>query len=152
MMLTFVILAITIVLFIVDKIRIDLVAILSLLALTLTGLIDTEQALSGFANATVVTIAGLFVVGAGLFRTGVADWLGSQLLKLAGSSEIRLFVLLMVGAAILSAFLSNTGTVAVLLPAVVAAAWRIGSLPSKLLIPMAFAAQIGGLLTLIGTL
>jgi di/tricarboxylate transporter len=149
--LTFVILAVTIILFVSDKIRVDIVAMLALLALTLTGLIDTNQALAGFANSTVVTIAGLFVVGGGLFRTGVADWLGDQLLRLAGDSETRLLIVLMLGAAVLSAFLSNTGTVAVLLPAVVAAAWRIGSTPSKLLIPMAFAAQTGGLLTLIGT-
>lgn len=151
MVLTFIILAVTIGLFILDVIRIDIVAMLALLALLLSGLIDTRQALAGFANSTVVTIAGLFVVGEGLFRTGVADWLGDQLLKAAGASEIRLVVVLMLGTALLSAFLSNTGTVAVLLPVAVAAAWRIRSMPSKLLIPLAFAAQIGGLLTLIGT-
>lgn len=151
MILTFVILAVTIILFISDKFRIDIVALLSLMALFLFGLIDTNQALAGFANSTVVTIAGLFVVGGGLFRTGVADWLADQLLRLAGSNETRLLIMMMVGTAFLSAFLSNTGTVAVLLPAVVAAAWRIGSKPSRLLLPMAFAAQIGGLLTLIGT-
>lgn len=151
MILTFAVLTITIILFISDKIRIDVVAALSLLALVLLGLIDADQALAGFSNSTVVTIAALFVVGGGLFRTGVADWLGGQLLRLAGDSDLRLLVMLMVGTAVLSAFLSNTGTVAVLLPAVVAAAWRINSVPSKLLIPMAFAAQVGGLLTLIGT-
>jgi di/tricarboxylate transporter len=151
MILTFIILALTIILFISDRLRIDIVAMLALLALTLTGLIDANQALAGFANSTVVTIAALFVVGAGLFKTGVADWLGSRLLDLAGASETRLLILLMIGTAILSGFMSNTGTVAVLLPALVAAAWRIGSPPSKLLIPLAFAAQIGGLLTLIGT-
>jgi len=151
MILTFIILAITIILFITDKLRVDIVALLALLALLLTGLISVEQALAGFANSTVITIAALFVVGEGLFRTGVADWLGDQLLKLAGNSEIRLLIALMVGTALLSAFLSNTGTVAVLLPVVVAAAWRIRSMPSKLLIPLAFAASIGGMLTLIGT-
>lgn len=151
MILTFVILTLTIILFILDVFRIDLVALLALLALVLTGLITSDQALAGFANSTVVTIAALFVVGGGLFRTGVADWLGDQLLRLAGSSEARLLIVLMLGTAALSGFLSNTGTVAVLLPAVVAAAWRIRSTPSRLLIPMAFAAQIGGLLTLIGT-
>lgn len=151
MILTFVILIITIVLFIIDKLRVDIVAMLALLALVLTGLINTDQALAGFANSTVVTIAGLFVVGEGLFRTGVADWMGDKLLKLAGSSQNRLLVVLMLGTALLSGFLSNTGTVAVLLPVVVATAWRIRSLPSKLLIPLAFGASIGGMLTLIGT-
>ncbi len=151
MILTFAILAITIVLFITDLLRVDVVAILALLALLLTGLITVDQALAGFANSTVITIAVLFVVGEGLFRTGVADWLGDQLLRLAGNSELRLLIALMVGTALLSGFLSNTGTVAVLLPVVVAAAWRIRSTPSKLLIPLAFAASIGGMLTLIGT-
>ena len=151
MILAFIILIITIVLFVSDRFRVDIVAMLGLLALILTGLIDTSQALAGFANSTVIMIAGLFVVGGGLFRTGVADWLGEQLLRFAGKSEVRLLVVLMLGTAVLSAFLSNTGTVAVLLPAVAAAAWRINSTPSKLLLPMAFAAQIGGLLTLIGT-
>ena len=135
MILTFVILTVTIILFIIDKLRIDIVAMLALLALVLTGLIDSNQALAGFANSTVVTIAALFVVGEGLFQTGVADWMGDRLIRLAGSSETRLLVTLMVGTAVLSAFLSNTGTVAVLLPVVVAAAWRIRSMPSKLLIP-----------------
>lgn len=151
MILTFVILTLTILVFILDVFRVDVVALLALLALVLTGLITSEQALAGFANSTVVTIAGLFVVGGALFRTGVADWLGDQLLRLAGSSEARLLIVLMLGTAALSGFLSNTGTVAVLLPAVVAAAWRIRSAPSRLLLPMAFAAQVGGLLTLIGT-
>jgi di/tricarboxylate transporter len=151
MILTFVILAVTIILFIWDKLRIDIVAMLALLALVLTGIIDIGQGLAGFSNSTVIMIAGLFVVGSGLFRTGVADWLAEQLLKLAGSNETRLLVVLMLGTALLSAFLSNTGTVAVLLPAVVTAAWQVRSMPSKLLLPMAFAAQIGGLLTLIGT-
>ncbi len=151
MILTFVILTITIILFISDKFRVDIIALLALLALFLTGLITVDQALAGFANSTVITIAALFVVGEGLFRTGVADWLGDQLLKLAGNSQTRLLIALMVGTAFLSAFLSNTGTVAVLLPVAVAAAWRIGTTPSRLLIPLAFAASIGGMLTLIGT-
>mgnify|MGYP005856969137 FL=1 len=92
MILTFVILAVTIILFISDKFRVDIVALLALLALFLTGLINVDQALAGFANSTVITIAALFVVGEGLFRTGVADWLGDQLLKLAGNRETRLLI------------------------------------------------------------
>jgi len=151
MILTFVILIVTIVIFVWDKLRVDIVALLALLALALTGILEPKQALAGFSNTTVIMIAVLFVVGGGLFKTGVADWLGSQLLRLAGKSETRLIVMLMLGTALLSGFLSNTGTVAVLLPAVVAAAWRIGSVPSKLLVPLAFAASIGGMMTLIGT-
>ncbi len=151
MILTFFILFVTIGMFIWDKLRIDVVAMLALLALVLTGIINTKQAVAGFANTTVIMIAALFVVGAGLFKTGVADWLGDRLLSMADSSRNKLLIMLMFGTALLAAVLSNTGTVAVLLPAVVAAAWRIQSRPSKLLLPMAFAAQIGGLLTLIGT-
>lgn len=151
MMLTFLILAVTIVVFISDKLRVDIVALLALLALVLSGIIDTAQALAGFSDSTVVMIAALFVVGGGLFRTGVADWLGDRLLQWAGSRPTRLMVVLMAGTAFLSAFLSNTGTMAILIPVVVAAAWRINYSPAKLLLPIAFAASMGGLLTLVGT-
>ena len=103
------------------------------------------------SRSTVVMIAALFVVGEGLSRTGVTAWLGELILGMAGSNKGRLLVVLMAGTALLSAFISNTGTVATLLPAVVSSAWRIGSVPSKFLIPLAFSANTGGLLTLTGT-
>lgn len=149
--LTFAILAITIILFISGRLRSDLVALMSVLALFLFGIITTQQALSGFGDSTVIMIAALFVVGEGLSRTGVTAWLGEKILEFAGSNKIRLLVVMMAGTALLSAFISNTGTVATLLPAVSAAAWRIGSVPSKFLIPLAFSANTGGLLTLTGT-
>ena len=142
---TFIILGITIVLFVWGRWPPDLVAILSLLALALSGVIDTHEALSGFGNPTVVMIAALFVVGESLSRTGVTGWGGKKLLEVARGSKIRLLVVIMAGTAFLSAFISNTGTVATLLPAVVAAAWAVGSIPSKYLIPLAFAANTGGL-------
>lgn len=148
---TFAILAVTILLFIHGKLRSDLVALMSLLALFLANVLTADQALAGFSDSTVILIAALFVVGEGLSRTGVTAWMGNQVLQLAGSSKVRLLVVLMGGTAVLSAFISNTGTVATLLPAVVAAAWRIGSVPSKFLMPLAFAANTGGLLTLTGT-
>lgn len=148
---TFLVLAITIVLFIWGKIRSDLVAVISLLALFIGGILTTSEVLSGFGDSTVIMIASLFVVGEGLSRTGVTAWLGKQIISLAGDSPSRVLVVLMLGTAMLSAFISNTGTVATLLPAVVAIAWSIDSLPSKLLIPLAFAANTGGLLTLTGT-
>lgn len=151
MLITFIVLGVTILLFIWGRFPVELVALLSLLALILTGVLDVTQALSGFGDSTVVMIAALFVVGEGLSRTGVTGWLGEQLLRWAGGSEIRLLVLMMLGAAGLSAFISNTGTVATLLPAVVAASWRIGSNPSRFLIPLSFAASTGGLLTLTGS-
>jgi len=148
---TFVILGVTIVLFVWGRWPADLVALLSLLALALSGVIGTSDALAGFGNPTVVMIAALFVVGEGLSRTGVTGWGGQRLLEAARGSNIRLLVVVMAGTAGLSAFISNTGTVATLLPAVVAAAWTVGSVPSKFLMPLAFAANTGGLLTLTGT-
>ncbi len=151
MVLTFVILIITIILFVWGRLRSDLVALLALISLFLSGILTAEQALAGFSNATVIMIAALFVVGEGLSRTGVTAWLGQQILRLAGNSKGRLLIVLMIGTALLSAFISNTGTVATLLPAVVAASWRVAAVPSMFLIPMAFAANTGGLLTLTGT-
>ena len=148
---TFAILGVTIVLFVWGRWPADLVALLSLLALALSGVIETRDALAGFGNPTVVMIAALFVVGEGLSRTGVTGWGGQRLLEAARGSKIRLLVVVMAGTAGLSAFISNTGTVATLLPAVVAAAWTVGSVPSKFLVPLAFAANTGGLLTLTGT-
>ena len=148
---TFIILGITIVLFVWGRWPADLVALLSLLALALSGVIGTREAFAGFGNPTVVMIAALFVVGEGLSRTGVTGWGGKRLLEVARGSKIRLLVVVMAGTALLSAFISNTGTVATLLPAVVAAAWTVGSVPSKFLMPLAFAANTGGLLTLTGT-
>jgi len=151
MILTFVILILTIIIFIWGRWPSDLVALMALLALFLSGILTAEQALSGFSNSTVIMIAALFVVGEGLSRTGVTAWVGQQILHLAGNNMVRLLAVLMVGTALLSAFISNTGTVATLLPAVVAASWRVGSVPSVFLIPLAFAANTGGLLTLTGT-
>ncbi len=151
MILTFIILAITIALFVWNKIPADVVALLSLLALLLTGTLTTQQALSGFSDSSVIMIAGLFVVGEGLSRTGITAWLADLFMQLAGSTQTRLLAVLMSGTALLSAFMSNTGTVATLLPATVSMAWRIKSVPSKLLIPLAFAASAGGLLTLIAS-
>jgi di/tricarboxylate transporter len=148
---TFIILGITIILFIWGRWPADLVALLSLLALALFGVIGARDAVAGFGNPTVVMIAALFVVGEGLSRTGVTGWGGKQLLAMAQGSRFRLLVVIMAGTACLSAFISNTGTVATLLPAVVAAAWAVGSVPSKYLLPLAFAANTGGLLTLTGT-
>lgn len=148
---TFLVLGITIVLFIWGRLRSDLVAILSMLALYLGGVLSTSQAFSGFSNSTVIMIAALFVVGEGLSRTGVTSWLAKQVIHFAGKNIARILVVMMLGTALLSAFISNTGTVATLLPAVIAIAWSVNSLPSKLLIPLAFAANTGGLLTLTGT-
>jgi len=151
MTITFIILGITMVLFVWGKWQPDLVAVGSLLALFLANIITVEEAFSGFANSTVVLIASLFIVGEGLSRTGVTAYIGERLIGSARGNHIRLLVLAMTATAVLSAFISNAGTVATLMPAVVVAAWGLKSTPSAFLIPVAFAANAGGLLTLTGT-
>jgi di/tricarboxylate transporter len=145
------VLAVTIALFTTDWLRLDLVALLAVLALMLTGVLEPKEALAGFADPLVLIIAGLFVVGAGLFRTGVAGILGTWLGRIAGTNPTRMLVTIMVAVGVLSAFMSSTGTVAILLPVVVALAHKARVSPSKLLMPMAFASLLGGMLTLIGT-
>jgi len=146
-----VILALMLVLFVSNRWRLDLVAVMGLLALVLTGVITSNEAVAGFSDPVVLMIAGLFVVGAGLFQTGVADAIGRRIEALAGASVAALTAVIMVVTALLSALLSSTGTVAVLLPVVLAIARRRGISPSRLLMPMAYAALLGGMLTLIGT-
>ncbi|MDF1522030.1 MAG: SLC13 family permease [Trueperaceae bacterium] len=147
----FLILAATIALFVSDRVRLDLVALMSASALVLTGVLTPNQALAGFSDSLVITIAGLFVVSGALFQTGVAVRLGTWLGRVAGSSQTRLTLLVMAVTALLSGVMSSTGTVAVMLPVVVTLAWRAKISPSKLLIPLAFASLLGGMLTLIGT-
>jgi di/tricarboxylate transporter len=141
----------TVLLFVSDRIRLDVVALLSLLALTLTGILSPTEAIAGFSDPIVLMIAGLFVVSGGLFRTGVAARIGEVLGSVAGRSRLRLTAVLMIAAGTLSGFMSSTGTVAVMLPVTVTLAWRAGISPSKLLIPLSFASLLGGMLTLIGT-
>ena len=144
-------LAATIALFVSDRVRLDVVALLSLLVLLLTGVLTPAEGMAGFSNPIVLMIAGLFVIGGALSATGVADWLGIKLGALAGTDEKRLVVVIMLAAALLSAFMSSTGTVAVLLPVVGTLAERARVSPARLLMPMAFASLLGGLMTLIGT-
>mgnify|MGYP000311454877 CR=1 FL=1 len=94
---------------------------------------------------------GLFVVGGAIFQTGLAKMISSRILKLAGTSEIRLFLLVMLVTSAIGAFVSNTGTVALMLPIVVSLAMSAGMNPSRLLMPLAFASSMGGMMTLIGT-
>ncbi|OLO42887.1 SLC13 family permease [Alkalihalophilus pseudofirmus] len=135
----------------IGNIRSDLVALLSLLTLVLTGIISTQDALNGFSNSVVIMIAGLFIVGGGIFRTGLANQAGQLLMKASRNSELRLLIMLMIIVGVLSGFMSNTGTVAVLLPVVVSLAMSMKTSPAKFLIPLAFASSLGGVLTLIGT-
>ncbi len=145
------ILVVTIGLFVSDRLRLDLVALLALLGLMISNVLEPADALRGFSNSIVLMIAGLFAVGGAIRKTGVADMLGRWLGKVAGQSEVRLIAIIMLVTAPLSAFMSSTGTVAVMLPVVITLARGAKISPSKLLIPLSFASLLGGMLTLIGT-
>nr|WP_299339712.1 SLC13 family permease [Allomuricauda sp.] len=146
-----VILGITILLFVWGKFPPDVVALMSMLSLYLTGILDIQETLSGFSNTTVIMIAALFIIGEGLSRTGWTAVAGRFFLDWAKNSVPKLLVIVTLGSSLLSGFVSNTGTVAALLPVTVNAAWNAGTLPSKLLMPVAFGSNTGGLLTLTGT-
>ena len=145
------ILAAAIVMFITERIRVDVVALMVLVSLTLTGLVTPTEALSGFANLAVVTVWAVLILSAGLGRTGVAGLIGHQVLRLSGQSEARLVALIMLLVGALSGFMNDIGVAALMLPVVVDIARRTGRPPSRLLMPLAFAALLGGLNTLIGT-
>ena len=149
--LVFCLLLVTVALFVSDRLRMDVVAILLIIALTVTGLLTPGEALAGFGDPLVILIAALFVVGEGLFRTGVAFSMGNWLVGVAGTSEVRLLALLMVLVAVLSAFMSNTGAVAIFIPVALNLATKARVPPARLLLPMAYAGSMGGMLTLIGT-
>lgn len=148
---TLAILAAAIVLFITEWLRVDVVALGVVITLMVTGLLTTSEALSGFSNSVVLIVASLFIVGGAVLQTGLAAMIGQRILNIAGTSEARLTVVVMITAGILSGFISDTGTVAVLLPAIIGAARAADVSPSKLLIPLSYGALLGGATTLIGT-
>ena len=151
MLTTILILLVAAVLFVSGKVRSDLVAICALLALLLSQILTPAEALAGFSNTTVIMMVGLFIVGGGIFQTGLAKMIGGQVIKLAGTSETRLFLLVMLVTALIGGFVSNTGTVALMLPIVVSMAAYAGTSSRRLLMPLAFASSLGGMMTLIGT-
>ncbi len=133
------------------RIRSDVVALCSMVALVLTGVITPEEGLAGFSNSVVIMIAGLFIVGGAITQTGLARLISNKVLSLAGESELRLFYLVILVTIIVGLFVSNTGTVAILMPIVVTIASQSGVDARRLLMPMAFACSISGMMTLIGT-
>jgi di/tricarboxylate transporter len=144
------ILAAAVLLFVTEKLRSDLVAMLVLLALALSGLLTPAEALSGFSHTAVITVIAVFIISEGLFQTGVAHTMGSYVTQIAGHSETRLTVTIMLAVAGISAVMNNVGATAVLLPVVVGLARQNRIPPSKLLIPLSFGALQGGLLTIVG--
>ena len=151
MFITLTILAVTAAFFAVGKIRSDVVALCALILLMTFGILTPDEALSGFSNSVVIMMVGLFVVGGAIFQTGLAKMISGRIMKLAGDSELRLFLLVMAVTSAIGAFVSNTGTVALMLPIVVSLAAKAKVEAGRLLMPLAFASSMGGMLTLIGT-
>jgi di/tricarboxylate transporter len=149
--LTLTILLAAIALFISERLPTDVVSLLVMLILVLTGLLSPKEAFSSFANPVVITIGSIFVVSAALFQTGVATKLGRGIVRLAGDSEPRLIAVLMIGTALLSSMMNNVAVTAMLTPAVIGISLSTGRAPSRLLLPLSYAAVCGGTLTLIGT-
>jgi di/tricarboxylate transporter len=140
-----------IVLFLTEWLRVDVVAIGVVVSLMLVGVLTPAEAISGFSNTAVITIVALFVVGGAVLQTGLAGMIGRRVLAIAGTDEKRLTIVLILAVALLSSFMSDTGTVAVLLPAVIILARSANISPSRLLIPLAYGSLLGGAVTLIGT-
>jgi di/tricarboxylate transporter len=146
-----VLLASAIVMFAINKPRLDAVALIMLVALPFTGVLTVNEALSGFSDANIVLIAALFVIGDGLVRTGVAQRLGDWLIAKAGKSEVRLIVLLMMVVCGLGATMSSTAVTAIFIPVALRIAQSTGISPGRLMMPLSFAALISGMMTLVAT-
>jgi len=141
----------SLVLFVSERIRMDVTALLVLGSLVLTELVTPQEAVAGFSNAAVVTVWAMFILSSGLSRTGIADVIGSSVLRLGGTRESRMIIVIMLAAGILSAFMNNIGVAALMLPVVVDIARRTRIPASRLLMPLAYGSLLGGLTTLIGT-
>lgn len=144
-------LAIAVVLFATGKVRMDAVALFVIVAFVLSGTLTLSEAFSGFSDPNVILIAALFIIGDGLVRTGVATVVGTWLVKMAGSSEIKMLVLLMITVAGLGAFMSSTGVVAIFIPVVLSVSMHMQTSPSRLMMPLSFAGLISGMMTLVAT-
>lgn len=141
----------SIILFASEKIRVDLVALLVLLALLATGLITTDEAFSGFSSPAVITVWAIYMVSASLAHTGIADYIGRYIERIGGNGEARLIAVLMITVGTMSAFMNNIGAAAILLPVSIGLGKKARVPVSKLLIPLAFGSLLGGITTLIGT-
>ncbi|AHF76397.1 Citrate transporter [Sodalis praecaptivus] len=140
-----------VVLFITGKVRMDVVALLVIVAFVLSGTLTLAEATAGFSDPNVLLIAALFVIGDGLVRTGIALSVGDWLVRMAGNSELRMLLLLMVTVSALGAFMSSTGVVAIFIPVVLSVAQRMKTPPGRLMMPLSFAGLISGMMTLVAT-
>ena len=137
--------------FVINRPRMDAVALLVMVAMPFTGVITMNEALAGFADPSIILIAALFVIGEGLVMTGVARRLGDWLDAKAGGSENRLLILLMAAVGGLGSLMSSTAVVAIFIPVVLRISQNRGMAPSRLMMPLSFAALISGMLTLVAT-
>ncbi|WP_131024913.1 SLC13 family permease [Klebsiella variicola] len=144
-------LAITVVLFATGKVRMDAIALMVIVAFVLSGTLTLNEAFSGFSDPNVILIAALFIIGDGLVRTGVATKMGAWLVSVAGNSETKMLVYLMLTVAGLGAFMSSTGVVAIFIPVVLSVSARMNTSPSRLMMPLSFAGLISGMMTLVAT-
>ena len=151
MTLTLIVLGLTVALFILGRIRSDVVALSALAVLMVAGVLSPTEALAGFSSSVVIMMAGLFVVGGAIFQTGLARETGKRMMGLAQGNETRAFLLVMLTTSVIGAFVSNTGTVALMMPIIVSMAAQAGFSSGRMLMPLAFAGSLGGMLTLIGT-
>ena len=151
MTVTLIILILTVAAFIWGKVRADIVALTSLAALLIFGILTPAEALAGFSSPIVVMMIGLFVVGGAIMQTGLAKLTGNKLMALSHGNETATFLLVMIVTSVIGAFVSNTGTVALMMPIIMSIAASSGLQSSRLLMPLAFAGSLGGMLTLIGT-
>lgn len=150
-LLTLVLLVLAIALFATEKIPVDVVGILLVIALVMTQVLTVQEGLAGFGNDIIITIGGLFILVGGLIKTGIVDLIGRRLYRVAGGNEFVLTALIMTAAAASASVLKNTTTTAMFLPVIIGLAAKAKIAPSKLLMPLAFGAILGGSCTLIGT-
>ena len=134
--LVLVILVMALILFMTEKLSADIVATLVLIVLGVTGLVKVNDLFSGFANTAVITVGAVFIIGEGLYQTGIADFFGEKILKMAGASEVRLMTLMMLATGVLSAFMNNVGATAVFMPVAISISRQTRIPVSKFLIPI----------------
>lgn len=137
--------------FVINKPRMDIVALFAMLALPLLGILDTAETFAGFSDSSVILIGLMFVVGEGLVRTGISNDVGAWILKKAGGNETRLIVFMMVAVALIGSVMSSTGIVALFIPIVLGICSKIGASPARLMMPLGFAGLISGMMSLVAT-
>ncbi len=151
MILVLAILAVAVVFLVSEWLPMEVVALLVLGSVAITGLVDPLNALAGFSNPAVITVWAVFILSSGLTKTGVANWVGKMVLKLSGKSEASIIAVIMVSAGVMSAFMNNVAVAALMLPVIMDISRQTNNAPSRLMMPLAYGSLLGGLTTKIGT-